>query len=105
MQAAAGPINAVLDCARFTHDMDNMDFVRRFLHILDRYGIRPRLLLADREFFVVDIMLAPNGLNRRFLLPAAKTHGIKKAILEQGGKLGRRHAVVDRTRGSLGYPL
>jgi len=91
MQVVAGPVNAVLDCIKFTRDMDNVDFVRRFVHILDRYGIRPRLMPVDREFFAVDIMLALNGLGRRFLMPATKTPGIKKAILEH--HRGRRAAV------------
>ena len=82
MQVVAGPINAILDCVKFTRGMDNVDFVRRFVHILDRYGIRPRLLLVDREFFAVDIMLALDGLGKKFLMPAVKNKGIKKAILE-----------------------
>ena len=51
MQVVAGPVNAVPDCVKFTRDMDSEDFVRRFVHILDRHKIRPRLLLVDREFF------------------------------------------------------
>ena len=91
MQVVAGPINAILDCVKFTRDMDNVDFVRRFVHILDGYGIRPRLMLVDREFFAVDVMLALNGLGKKFLMPATKTPGIKKAILEH--HRGRRAAV------------
>lgn len=91
MQVVAGPINAILDCAKFTRDMDNVDFVRRFVHILDRYKIRPRLMLVDREFFAVDIMLALNGLGKKFLMPAVKNDRIKRAILEHHA--GKRAAV------------
>ncbi|MCG8531376.1 MAG: transposase [Desulfovibrionales bacterium] len=91
MQVVAGPINAVLDCVKFTRGMDNVDFVRRFVHIMDRYKIRPRLLLVDREFFAVDVMQALNGLGKRFLMPATKTPGIKRAILEH--HRGKRDAV------------
>ena len=91
MQVVAGPINAILDCVKFTRDMDNVDFVRRFVHILGRYRIRPRLLLVDREFFAVDVMLALSGLGKKFFMPAAKTPGIKRAILEH--HRGRRAAV------------
>ena len=48
-------------------------------------------MLVDREFFAVDIMLALNGLGKKFLMPATKTPGIKKAILEH--HRGRRAAV------------
>ena len=91
MQVVAGPINAVLDCVKFTRDMDNVDFVRRFVHILDGYRIRPRLMLVDREFFAVDVMLALNGLGKKFLMPATKKPGIKRAVLEH--HRGRRAAV------------
>lgn len=91
MQVVAGPINAVLDCARVTRGTDNVDFVRRFGHILERYGIRPRLVLVDREFFAVDVMLALNGMRKRFLMPAVKTLGIKRAVLEHHS--GARAAV------------
>ena len=47
-------------------------------------------MLVDREF-AVDIMLALNGLGKKFLMPATKTPGIKKAILEH--HRGRRAAV------------
>ncbi len=91
MQVVAGPINAVPDCARFTRGMDNADFMRRFVHILDRHKIRPRLIPADREFFAADVMPAPNNPRKKFLMPAVKTAGIKKAILEHHG--GKRAAV------------
>ncbi len=91
MQVVAGPVNAVLDCARVTRGTDNVDFVRRFVHILDRHKIRPRLMLVDREFFAVDVMLALNGMRRKFLMPAVKTAGIKRAVLEH--HRGKREAV------------
>ena len=54
MQVVAGPINAILDCVKFTRDMDNVDFVRRFVHILGCvrivYSCKPRRLIADWEW-------------------------------------------------------
>ncbi len=91
MQAVAGPVNAVPDCARFARGTDNADFMRRFVHILDRRKIRPRLVPVDREFFAVDVMPAPNGLRKRFLMPAVKTSGIKRAVPEH--HRGKRAAV------------
>ena len=90
MQIVAGPINAVLDCEIHPRH-GQRGFVCRFVHILDGYEIHPRLMLVDREFFAVDVMLALNGLDKRFLMPATKKPGIKRAVLEH--HRGRRAVV------------
>jgi len=82
LQVVAGPVNAVLDCARVTRDTDNVDFVREFVQTLRDCKVHARMILLDREFFSVDIMNALSASGSRYLMPAVKTVGIKRAIGE-----------------------
>lgn len=91
LQVVAGPVNAVLDCARVTRDTSDVDFVREFVHTLRDCRIRARTILLDREFCSVDIMNALSASGNRYLMPAVKTGGIRKAIEEHHH--GLRNAV------------
>lgn len=82
-------INSILYCAKRIRDTGNVDFVRRFVYILDRYGIRLRLMRVDREFVTTDVMQALNGLNKRFLMPAIRPSGSKRPFQNTTGKTGR----------------
>ena len=44
--------------------------------------IKPGLMLLDREFYAVDVMQILNVAGITFLMPAVKSSGIKKAIIE-----------------------
>ena len=91
MQAVGTKISAVLGCFRVTRDDSEADFVRRFMRELGNHRIRPRLLLVDREFYSVDVMSAIREFGNRFLMPAIKNTGVKKAITEH--HRGKRDAV------------
>ena len=82
VQVVAEPVNAVLDCVRVTRGSPDVDFVRKFVQILRDYGIRARLVLLDREFYSVDVMNALSASGSRYLMPAVKNGGIKRAIME-----------------------
>lgn len=82
VQVVAEPVNAVLDCVRVTRGSSDVDFVRKFVQILRDYGIRARLVLLDREFYSVDVMNALSASGSRYLMPAVKNRGVKKAIEE-----------------------
>ena len=91
MQAVAEPVTAVLDCVRVTRDMFEADFVRSFMRKLGDYRIRARLLLLDREFYSTEIIGLVSDMGHRFLMPAVKNAGVKRAILEHHA--GKRDAV------------
>lgn len=82
MQVASGSVRAILDCIRVTPCMDNAELVGRIISSLSAYGIKERLLLLDREFFSVKVIRVLQDANRRYLMPARKHAGIKKAIDE-----------------------
>ena len=84
-----GP-NAVLDGARFVRGDSNVEFVSRFMRTLGSCRMPVSLVLMDREFYAVDVMLAVSEAGRRFLMPAVKNSGIRRAILEHHD--GRRDA-------------
>lgn len=82
IQAVGGTINAILDCVPLTRDDEDVDFVRRFVQKLRRYGLTARLILMDREFYSVDVISAVCESGNRFLMPAVKNSGIKRIIAE-----------------------
>ena len=82
MQVVAGRVNAVLDCARVVRGSFDVDFVRKFVQTLRDYRIRARLVLLDREFYSVDVMNALSASGNRYLMPAVKNAGVKRAIEE-----------------------
>ncbi len=89
MQAVAGSINAVLDCVPVTRDCSDVDFVRRFVNTLRKCRVKARLLLMDREFYSTDVMLALNESHSKFLMPAVKNAGIKRAVTDyHNGRIG-----------------
>ncbi len=58
------------------------DYVKQMFGELRRAGLKPRLFLADREFCTVAVMSAFDGAGEKFLMPARKTAGIRKALAE-----------------------
>ena len=95
MQIVSGQIPAILECIRVTPCLSNADLLLKLTASLSAYGIRERLLLLDREFFAVDLMGVLSGAGRRFLMPARKHAGIKRAIDEFIA--GRRAAISEYT--------
>ena len=82
MQIVAKDENPTLDCVPITRDDSDVDFVRRFAKKLQKYKIRPRLLLLDREFFSVEVMESLYENHHTFLMPAVKNAIIKKNIIK-----------------------
>lgn len=82
VQVVAEPVNAVLDCVRVARGSSDAGFVRKFVHTLRDYKVRARLILPDREFYSVDVMNAPSASGNRYLMPAVKSIGVKRAIGE-----------------------
>ena len=56
--------------------------MRKLLHDTIRNDILIRLVLLDREFFSVSVIHELKQLGQKFLMPARKTAGIKKAIIQ-----------------------
>jgi hypothetical protein len=61
--------------------------------MLDRMPFRPRLLLLDRGFYAVEVILALRSRGMHFLMPAPRTASIKK--LCEAFERGEIPAVVD----------
>lgn len=58
-------------------------FVRKMIDELMQCHIRPDLLLLDRGFFAVNVIRTISRVGLKFLMPAVKNSGIKKAIAGQ----------------------
>ena len=70
-------------------------------HMLDRIPFKPRLLLLDRGFYAVEVILALKSRGIHFLMPAPRTASIKR--LCEAFERGEIPAVVDYTvRGRKG---
>lgn len=65
--------------------------VRNLLEDLARNQIKVRRLLADREFFSIDIINTLNAMGVKYIMPAVKNKGIAAAIQEHID--GKRTAV------------
>jgi len=79
-----------LACLPVTRDAFNPEFVRKLLRKMRIMQIRPRLLLMDREFYV-DVLQTVARAGLRFLPPAVRTPGARRAMREYAD--GRRDAV------------
>ena len=86
MHVVAEQVPAILECMQVTRSVDNADFVRKFMQKLRDYRIRARLLLMDREFYSTEIIRLVSGHGRKFLMPAVKNTGMKRAIREHHDK-------------------
>ena len=86
MHVVAEQVPAILECMQVTRSVDNADFVRKFMQKLRDYRIRARLLLMDREFYSTEIIRLVSEQRRKFLMPAVKNVGMKRAIREHHDK-------------------
>jgi len=84
-----------LACIPVTRDTFNPEFVRKLLRKIRILNIRPRLLLMDREFYAVDVLKAVARAGLRFLVPAVRTPGARRAMREYAD--GKRDAVSTYT--------
>lgn len=75
-------MNAALECVSVTRDSFDADFVRKFVQIFRDYKIGARLVLLDSEFYSANVMNALSASGNRYLMPAVKNDGIKKAAME-----------------------
>ncbi len=80
-----------LACLQVTRDGFNPEFVRKLLQTTRGAGIRPWLVLMDREFYSVGVFKAVRGARMKFVTPARLTEAVKRAIEEYVD--GRRDAV------------
>ena len=80
-----------LACLQVTRDGFNPEFVRKLLRTTRGAGIRPRLVLMDREFYSVGVFKAVRDARMQFVTPARLTKAVKRAIEEYVD--GRRDAV------------
>ena len=84
-------------CRMVTEGDKQADLVRNMLKKCAALGITPRLgsrrsiILLDRGFFSVDVMDAISEPGFAFIMPAVKTPGIKRAIVQRAR--GKRKAV------------
>ena len=90
-----GPPNLHVGCHPLSKGFKIIDSVRKLLADASRNGIKVGLLLVDRGFFSVEVITELQMLKIRFLMPAVKTPGIKRAIEEFIGK--KRKAVSKYT--------
>ncbi len=65
--------------------------VRELLRDCAGVGVRPRLVLLDRGFFSAGVVGELSGSGHRFIMPASRTAGIKRAVGEHAR--GERAAV------------
>ena len=89
--------------ATLVRRMDSLsDTVSKLIDGCTKKGIRIGMLTVDREFFSTVVIGALRSKNIRFLMPATKTKGIKKAISEF--EAGKRDAVSQHvlTSGNAG---
>ena len=77
-----GPPNLHVGCHPLSKGFKIIDSVRKLLADASRNGIKVGLLLVDRGFFSVEVITELQMLKIRFLMPAVKTPGIKRAIEE-----------------------
>ncbi len=89
MHVVAEQVPTILECMQVTRSVDNADFVRKFMQKLRDYRIRARLLLMDREFYSTEIIRLVSEQRRKFLMPAVKNVGMKRAIREHHDKSRR----------------
>jgi len=85
------PNQTHLACLPVTRDAFNPEFVRKLLRKIRILNVRPRLLLMDRESCAVDVLKTVARAGLRFLVPAVRTPGVKRAMREYAD--GRRDAV------------
>ena len=67
------------------------DIVSQLIDGCTKKGIKIGMMMVDREFFSTSVIGTLQSKNVRFLMPATKTKGVKKAIKEF--KAGKRDAV------------
>ena len=81
MQCIA-PVSVQLGCYPVSNGKQNAKFVRKLLRDGAKNSIKVGLVLLDREFFSVGVIHQLKQKQLKFLMPAVKTPGIKKAILQ-----------------------
>jgi len=92
------PNQTHLACLPVTRDAFNPEFVRKLLRKMRIMHVRPRLVLMDRESCAVDVLKTVARAGLRFLVPAVRTPGVKRAMQEYAD--GRRDAVSAYTMSS-----
>lgn len=82
MSSVEEQCRACLGAYHVTPNESNSIFVRKLIDDTIKNNIMIRLVLLDREFFSTGIIHELKQLGQTFLMPARKTPGIKKAIIE-----------------------
>ena len=82
VQGVVDGARAVLGVLRVTRGDLKAELVSRLLDSCRRNGIPLRLLTMDREFFTADIFGLLRRRRIRFIIPATKSPGVRKAIAE-----------------------
>ena len=73
---------AQIGCTPIRKGHSKADIVRKLVHDCIRNCIKIRLVLLDREFFSTDVIHELKQNYCTFIIPARKTPGIKKAIIQ-----------------------
>lgn len=71
-----------LGCLPLSKGARTADFVRKMLQIFKRNGLQIGLLLVDRGFYSAEMISMLQNKGIKFLMPAVKNSGVKKAIRE-----------------------
>jgi len=84
-----------LACIPVMRDTFNPEFVRKLLRKIRILNVRPRLVLMDRESCAVDVLRTVARAGLRFLVPAVRTPGVRRAMWEH----------IDGRRDAVSYPM
>ena len=58
----------------------NADSVRKLIESVQDTGVKPSLILLDREFYSTDVIKTLDSMGMRYLIPCINTNPIKKAL-------------------------
>ena len=102
IQCVEKQCRAQIGCTPIKKGQTKADIVRKLLDDINRNEIKIRLTLLDREFFSAAVIHEIKQNHDVFIMPARKTPGIKKAILQYVN--GNREAISEyRIHSSSGH--
>ena len=100
-QCVVGGSRATLGAILATRADFKADIVARLLEMCGKDGIVVNLLTLDREFFTREIVRMPDERGIRFLMPATKHKGVKKAIAQYEKRGPQSPTTSSRQRSGL----
>ena len=83
------------------------EFVRKIMNACDRYGIRVRGFLMDREFFSVSVLGSVNENDKKYTVPCRNTHNVVMYLNEfdRGVRDAVSEGILENTESSTKYVL